>query len=306
MTRQFTIQPAGGRVIGLWPEPGLNVFWNNPTPYSGVGWPNPGGDRSWISPESELFIPDRARGWASYQVPASVDPGSFRVEEFSDGAVELVNRGSVVFFGIGASAEFELRQRIEPLDDPGFPLPESVHFAGYRKTVSLSMPGPFRPELRPAIWNLLQLPPGGTIVVPGNAPHSYFGRGEWKAGDGAIAAEVPSPGEPYKFGIDLAACSGRMFYTRWEAERPYFVFRSFTPPGGCCDAPYSGGVACPQQFFCDNGADGGFGELEYHSEPLPESGGSIVDRCLTGAFSGPLEALQPIYRKLFTKGWQTR
>ncbi len=67
---RLLVLPAYGRVLGLYTgDSDENVLWTNPalaTAESATayfrrgGWRNPGGDRTWLAPEIELFIGDLA------------------------------------------------------------------------------------------------------------------------------------------------------------------------------------------------------------------------------------------------------
>ena len=302
--KPITWMCSGGRISGLFPAPGLNVLWSNPRFEPGPGWPNPGGDRVWISPESELFFPDRERGWAAYTVPASIDPGNYSARETPEGVV-MTNAGEAEFFGAGIRFPFRLKQEIRRLDDPGEEMPEGVSFAGYRKHVTLEVSGTFPEGLRPAIWNLAQFAPGSVLSVPGRRFRRYFGEPGCQIGEDGLEMPLPARGQSFKIGIEGGASSGRMFCTNFCAPRPWFVMRLFHPAAECCDRPWGGGAACCQQIFCDNGDAGGFGELEHHSEPVPCSGGVTEDVSRTMAFAGPLEKLEKLYRKFLQKGMKS-
>ena len=288
---RVAVQPCGAREIGLYPEPGLNVLWVNPAP-SPVGWPNFGGGRGWISPESELFFVPESSGSVAYRVPCGVDPGDYRVIEADRRGVTLRNRFTVEFFASGIRLELELTRRVTLLECRE---PAGISAAGYRLESTLKALNPVPEGIHPAIWNLLQVPPGGVIMLAGADPVPYFGRNAARCSSGFCSAEVPAVGESFKVGFRPEPGSrGRMFYCSFSEERPFFVMRSFTVPEHCYDTAYppGSGPACPQQIFCDNGRDGGFGELEYHSEPLGADRCEISDCCYTMAFSGrrgPLE-----------------
>ena len=299
---KFTIGINGGRVSGLYTEPGLNVLWSNPEGvHSEDDWPNPGGDRVWISPESELFFPDRS-GWGRYKVPASVDPGHYSMSKGKNGSVTLKNEGEARMFGVGCGFAFRLVQEISPLEKPYCACVEGLAFAGYRKTVTLQVEGTFPETLCPAIWNLLQVPPGGSIFgeCPAPWPQPFFGKGAWQRQGKFVEVPVPSPGESFKIGIPPEISTGRMLYVNETAPRPFLIMRRFNVAGKCCDAAFGHKdcVPCPQQFFSDNGSAGGFGEMEHHSTPVASDGGTITDVCTTEAFSGSIDAVREYAQRL--------
>jgi hypothetical protein len=77
--------PEYGRILGLWPYwRGENALWVNPEFFRCLQagskqeeWLNPGGDRMWLCPESEFFTEDAGRPADTWQVPRSVDPGTY-------------------------------------------------------------------------------------------------------------------------------------------------------------------------------------------------------------------------------------
>ncbi len=83
------VLPHGGRVIGLLAGEGdENLLWiNSALGHAGSArealnaaeWVHLGGDRTWVSPEYELFVGDLARPWETYRVPAALDPGHYAV-----------------------------------------------------------------------------------------------------------------------------------------------------------------------------------------------------------------------------------
>jgi len=90
------VSPLGGRVLGLYPAPDVNVLWVNPKLESEAtaagfladpGWVNMGGHRSWISPEIETNVGDAGRFWETYEVPKAMDPAHFHAVTAGDDAV---------------------------------------------------------------------------------------------------------------------------------------------------------------------------------------------------------------------------
>ena len=301
------VLPFGGRVIGLYPQEDLNAVWVNPalaTPETarallhGPGWTNLGGDRTWLSPEFDLFVSDASSPATSYTVPKELDPGRYRVVARDAKAVELETTSRLLFFRKGHTVDFTLRKRIAPLDAPDFPLPAGVSAAGYELTCTLSVVGHLPETLHPAAWNLLQVPGGGEIVAPtrtSDAPVPYFGRQQVRREGDRLIASVPAP-ESYKFGVRADVCRGVMLYRRLDAPQPLVVFRRFSVGASSAyfDAPFDAqqrtGVA--QQFYIDNGELGGFGELEYHTPALVSGQARpLTDTCTTWAFAGPADRL---------------
>ncbi len=233
------VQPFGGRVMGLYPREGVNALWTHPALdtitsaralLTGGGWINLGGDRTWVSPEFDLFVSDASRPWETYRVPAGIDPADYHVVSRSANAVELETVAVVDFLRSGYRSKMSLRKRIEELATPGFTLPEGVSAAGYELTCTLSAADPLPPPVRPAVWNLLQVPGGGEIIVPVKgpaAPIAFFGKQRWRQDGQHLIASVPVTPEGYKFGVMADHCRGLMLYLNETAPQPFLIFRRF-------------------------------------------------------------------------------
>jgi len=309
------VLPFGGRVLGLYPQEGMNALWINPALGSaasaralltGGGWTNLGGDRTWVSPEFDLFVSDASRPMETYKVPAGLDPADYRVVSQSANMVELETAVAVDFYRSGGKGELSLRKRITELDAPGFALPLGVSAAGYELTCTLSAAGALPASARPAIWNLLQVPGCGDIIVPvkgSSAPVAYFGEQRWRQDGQRLVASVPVASEGYKFGVVADHCRGLMLYLNLAARQPFMILRRFSvgSQDQYFDAPFTDpqrrGVV--QQVYVDNGAFGGFGEMEHHSPAMiPDRCSKVTDTCTTWAFAGPVDQLSELAETL--------
>jgi len=309
------VQPFGGRVMGLYPQEGLNALWVNPAldtvvssraMLTGGGWANLGGDRSWISPEFDLFVSDASSPWETYKVPAELDPADYRVVSQCADTVELETGVNVDFYRSGGKGELSLRKRVTELNDPGVTLPADVFAAGYELTCSLSVTGTLPLSARPAIWNLLQVPGGGEIIVPvkgASAPVAFFGKQRWRQDGQRLVASVPAAPDSYKFGVLADDCRGLMLYLNRAAPQPFMILRRFSVGSQeqYFDVPFTDPqrTGIVQQVYVDNGAFGGFGEMEHHSPAIiPGRTSKVTDTCTTWAFAGPVEALRELAEKL--------
>lgn len=312
---KVVVQPFGGRVMGLYPQEGLNALWVNPALdtaasaralLTGGGWINLGGDRTWISPEFDLFVSDASRPWETYKVPAGIDPADYHVLSHTAKTVELETAVAVDFFRSGCRSEFSLSKRITEREAPDFKLPLGVSAAGYELTYTLSAAGALPDSARPAIWNLLQVPGGGDIIIPvkGSAtPISFFGHQQWRKDGQRLVASVPVVPEGYKFGVLADQSRGLMLYLNLAASQPFMILRRFSVgrQEQYFDAPFTDqqrkGVV--QQVYVDNGTFGGFGEMEHHSPAIiPGLCSEVIDTCTTWAFAGPAEALSQLAETL--------
>lgn len=305
---KLCVLPFSGRVMGLYPREGLNVLWTHPaldlaasarTLLTGGGWTNLGGDRTWVSPEVELFIPDMARPMESYKVPSALDPADYRVVSQGASTAELETSVAVDFYRSGCRGELSLRKRVTELGAPDFPLPAGVSAAGYELACTLSAAGSLPESLRPAIWNLLQVPGGGEIVVPlkgPDAPLGFFGRQQYRQVGERIHASVPVASSGYKFGVLADHCRGVMLYLNFAAPQPYMILRRFSVGSRdqYFDVPFNAVQqrGFVQQVYIDDGTHGGFGEMEHHSTAMvPDQCSNVTDTCTTWAFAGSAEQL---------------
>ncbi len=314
---KLCVLPFGGRVLGLYPREGLNAFWTNPALDSaasaralltGGGWTNLGGDRTWISPEAELFISDIARPFETYRVPASLDPAAYRIVSRRANTVELETDLTADFYRSGCKVGLSLRKRITGLDAPEFPLPPGVDAAGYELHCTLSASADLPATVRPAVWNLLQVPGGGEIVIPLKGPATpvaFFGRQQVRQEGDRLHASVPVAADSYKFGVLADPCRGLMLYLNLAAPQPFMILRRF--PVGTREQYFDVPFAEPerrgvvQQVFVDNGTHGGFGEMEHHSPALvPGVCSKVTDLCTTWAFAGPAGQLSGLAEALLS------
>jgi hypothetical protein len=307
---RIAIQPFSGRVMGLYPTLGCNALWVNPALKSeaaaaalmdGAAWTNLGGDRTWLSPEIELFIKDISRPRETYHPPVAFDPGSYHVLSQNDCAVELETNMKVDFYRTGTCESFRLYKRITTLNEPDFPLPSGISFVGYELCCTLTALSPLSPAVRPAIWNLLQVPGGGEIIVPvmpGAKPVNFFGRVQYCHDNNNIRATVPGALNAYKFGLRPESSLGITLYLNLMAPEPFLILRRFHVghANDYFDVPYTmpNQPGCVQEIYVDNGIHGGFGEMEHHSPALLPGNNNVTDICTTWAFSGSIKQLNAL------------
>ena len=273
---------------------------------TGGKWTNLGGDRTWISPETELFIPDLTRPSESYQVPPGIDPANYQVTYHRENVVELETTMMLNFLRNDCKAGMSLNKRITELETPDFHLPHEISAAGYELKCTLSASGILPSAIRPAIWNLLQVPGGGDIVVPtrrGTVPISFSGKPQYRRDGDLIYASVPVSQGAYKFGVHADDCLGLMIYLNLTTTQPFMIVRRFNvgSPDKYFDVPSNNpqqhGIV--QQVYIDNGTFGGFGEMEHHSTAIiPNICSRVTDTCTTWAFAGPATQLSKLAKEL--------
>ncbi|MDE0300345.1 MAG: hypothetical protein OXN17_17040 [Candidatus Poribacteria bacterium] len=318
------ILPHGGRTLGLYNRDGHNFFWVNPdlnhvttaeSFFTKEGWKNSGGDRTWVSPEVELFISDIENPGETYQVPSSLDPGNYTVQH-GKGQVTLTNRARVILNRQEKTSEIELSKTIRMAQNPlryerSMASPNrQLQFVGYEQLTSLRLVSAEEPGIRLGIWNLVQVPAGGEIVIPTvreSAPKTYFG------GDGASDLYVSPESirfpvdakHSHKIGVRAATTSGRIGYLRNIGDgQKTLVVRNFlvAPSAEYVDVPWDDlddfGYAI--QCYNDNGDLGEFGEMEYHTPAIGDGTGmcSYQDRSQVWAFLGDAQPVNEVFTQL--------
>ncbi len=240
-----------------------------------------GGDRLWVAPEVAYMWPDLQRARTDpaggYQLPPQMDPADYHVIEQFNAHIRLATRMTLTDGRVAKRITITLRRGFDAINPPvGLP-------AGL-KTVSFSI----RNELTlvegddgavAGTWDLLQIPPGGTVICPTTTPvptpRSYydpFGDRHVYTDDRCVRVRIDGR-RKIKMGLAPMETTGRMGYYRRCGDASTLIVRIFsTQPGEpYVDLPRDsserfGGDAL--QVYNDGGAYGGFGEMEYHDPAL--------------------------------------
>jgi hypothetical protein len=303
---KILVLPFGGRVIGLYPRPDMNAVWVNPALASVAtakpfledpGWINLGGDRTWISPEIDTHIKNPEAMFDGYEVPKGVDPAAYEVTAQDEQSVTLTSMMAVPFRRSGETVRITVSRTITLLDAPPFDLPDGTDCVGYRQEATLTLDGPV--AARPALWHILQVPGGGRIEIPvrsGTRPRAFIGEPVYELEDERLRCRVDTDAS-FKFSLVANDCCGLMRYFNDSGPSDLLLMRRFP----VCDTARYADVSCTdpddfghvQQVYVDDGALGGFGELEYHSPAIASDGEQSVTDCsevwaCAGAGSGKL------------------
>lgn len=312
--------PYGGRVLGLYaPGSDENFYWTHPALlsaeaarafYGGTGWHNSGGDRTWLAPEVDVFLPHYPSR-DGYTQPKELDPGNYRVDSEGGGA-RLVNRFALTLSRSGRRVELELTKSVAPAANPlrheRNLAVRGVDYAGYSQRTSLAIVG--EEASNPVgLWNLVQMPHGGELLVPTYAratPKLVFGHipaSDLAVSDRLVRYRMRQTGE-HKLALRAVATAGRVGYVFEQSDRWVAIVRNFVvdPSGEYVDVPWDD----PADFgystqACNvHSALGQFSELEYH---IPAIGGATgrsrcEDVAQVWAYRGPKEAMAVVVRTL--------
>jgi hypothetical protein len=319
------ILPHGGRILGLFaPRNPENFFWTHPALesvesarafYASDVWHNSGGDRTWLSPEADIFFPNFPN-LDKYWQPRELDPGNYQVDT-TGGSLRLVNRLNLTTSRTKQRVELELTKAVTPAPNPlryerGRYDPETVEYAGYTLHTSLELMGvDHNNSAQVGLWNLLQLPHNGDLLVP------TYGRGVPKVLMGGVAPDdllvtdhliryrMRAAGE-HKIGIRAVETTGRAGYLYPTKDQFALVMRNFfvNPSGVYVDVPWTdtGDFGYSTQACNVKSGLGSFSELEYHCPAIGAGTGRIRydDESEVWAFRGPEDSIRAIARSLLS------
>lgn len=321
---RLVLLPYGARVLGLFaPGQDESFYWSNPALaavdsaralFVSAGWHNTGGDRTWIAPEIDTFFPD-AEG-TRYVQPRQLDMSDYAVEPVG-GGVALSKRMTLHLARPDQDIDLRLAKWLGPAPNPLrrerdlAAVVAATAYAGYTQRTTLELAGhSVGAGVSLGIWNLIQLAPGGELLVP------TYSRAEVQSCFGAMPAEafriesrllrlkVDFSGS-HKIALRAAALCGRAGYLHAQAGAWSLVIRNFAvnPSGEYADvqrfAPEDSGYAF-QACRVDEPEFGSFFELEYHAPALgaPPDPNRSDDTSQVWAFRGDRAAIEQIAGKL--------
>jgi hypothetical protein len=318
---RLLVLPEHGRLLGLYPDDAdENFLWTNPALgdeasarayFARPGWANPGGDRTWLAPEIELFIGEVDRVFETYAVQPALDPGQWKVAAATAAEVSLVNETRVHLHrqnrDVGVRLTKTYSVATNPLRDVA-----GLQVAGYTLATTLEVESQPGVPTRLGIWNLLQLPQPGTMWIPTRAParpHVVFGApaaGELTVTPGLVRWNMAPPGGDAKISLKPQPLTGRVGYSRASdtSGMQDLVVREFSVGAerDYVDAlwapPHEAGWAF--QACCVRNGPECFNELEYHAPAVTARSGEAVirDESRVWAFRGPRDAVARAARQL--------
>ena len=324
---RLLLLPAGGRMLGLFPAgDDENFLWTNPALAAAAsakayfardGWPNPGGDRTWLAPEIELFIGDLKRVADTYAVPPALDPGAWQVTAADAAGATLVSTARLSLLQSRRTVEARLEKAHRPAANP-LPALAGLCYAGYaqRTTLELEPAAESATPVRLGVWNLLQLPPPGEMLIPtwsATPPQVVFGTpaaGELETEARLVRWRMGGPGGDAKIALKALPLVGRAGHLcRIAASDNWsLVVRQFAvaPAGDYVDALWTD----PQdtgwvfQACCVRSGAERFNELEYHAPAVSTEPGHnrATDESQVWAFRGPAATIAEAARLLLGAG----
>jgi hypothetical protein len=320
--------PHGGRTLGLFAADAQeNFYWTHPALesaesarkfYESDEWHNSGGDRTWLAPEVDIFFPRFPEiDLSTYWQPRQLDPGKYEVVR-EGGSVRLVNRLTLTLSRSKKQVALEIAKWVGPAANPlryerewGFA--RDVQYAGYTQHTALkSADGAGEMSAQIGLWNLVQMPHGGELLVPTysrSEPKVYMG--QIGSDDLTITAHLvryrmQSKGE-HKIGLRGAAMTGRVGYLYPAGGGEFaLIIRNFfvNPSGEYVDVPWreASNLGFAIQACNVDSRLGSFSELEYHVPAIGPGTGltSCEDVSQIWAFRGRDESVREIARRLLS------
>jgi len=329
--QQLIITERWGRCLGPFDATGRSFMWLNPEVWSSkdlfasvllTGNWNVGGERFWLAPEIRLNIKDRNDFWGSYELPAAMDPGSWKLRMGGQLAQLSMEAKLALYNPRGGTVSYRAERSISPAANPlrslrAFDeLMTGVEYSGYiHKTRLVLLPGS-DPDARLEAWTLSQLVPSGTIIVPcaqGVEHEDYYEKADESCmtiGDGVARFSINGQ-RRYKVGLRSAQLFGRAGYLKatesdGTSACAELLVRSFynDPSSEYVEEPDSkpGCRGLPFHVYNDGGAFGGFGELECNGRTVGgAAGGDISDEFSFWLFRGSIHRIEAIARSLLGK-----
>lgn len=310
----------GARIFGPFLDgEGVSLYWVNPAfadaqrfaAFLSAGDWNLGGERLWIAPEVQYLVRDRADFWNSIHFPTSMDPGEWRFESSAVGMARLAQELDLVAYNLGAGVkQLQIETLIRPIPNPlravraASDLMEGVRYAGYEQEITLRER--VHNELVAEVWNLIQLNPGGILLLPASprVEHTdYFepiDDAHQTHHPGHIRLRITGT-RRYKVGYKAAHLYGRVGYLNRHVDgNSYLLVRNFfnNPSAAYAEEPAGlpGQSGHSFHVYNDGGGFGGFGELECNGQTIGGATGrtSSTDQMALWLFVGEEHKLREI------------
>jgi hypothetical protein len=316
---------TGGRLLALSHGDQPTVLWNNPvfasaervrTYFSDTKhWRNIGGDRTWLAPEWNLFIADPAHIGETYTPPPEIDRGHFSID-VAGGQLSAKTEFSIKHFRPDLHVDGTIRKTWTPAVNPLSGEGAGITYAGYTQRTTLelrSVKGDNRRSdgspVMLGLWNLLQLPHGGHLMIPTYsraAPRVVFGDvtpSDLFVTDRTVDYFMHAAGSE-KITLLATTLTGRAGYLyRNGPERYTLIIRNFfvDPSAAYADplwAEPDGLRYCVQACSSSEG-DERFSELEYHAPAvIATTGAASADVSTVWSFSGTSAQIRLVASRL--------
>ncbi len=322
----IVISQYGGRILGPFlSEEGESIFWINrafarrdlfDNLVESSEW-NIGGERIWIAPEIQYIIRERGEsvGTSEEVIQDQMDPGCHQLDQPLTGQWRLRQDLTLDAYNL-AHGQKELhlerifRQACNPLASLSIyhDVMDGIIYAGYEQVVTLTEVR--SDDITSAAWNLIQLNPGGTILMPAAPDIEYIDY--YEPIDQAFQAIHPNyvsakitGDRMYKVGYRAPHLFGRLAYlNHLTDDLDCLLVRAFfnNPSALYLDEPghKPGQNGASVYIYNDDGELGGFGELECQAQTIGGLTGesSSTDKMLLWLYVGQNDKLKDVARHL--------
>jgi hypothetical protein len=238
-----------------------------------------GGDRVWLAPEVQYNIPNRftESEEGGYSLPAQIDPGTYSMDSSKTGSITLVQDMDLQLHNTASGRKkLRLERTVKPSSNPlrhvaDFEqLSKRVSYSGYTQEIELTDLTP--DDAMSETWNLIQLHPGGTVMIPtaGTAVYQDYydpiGQTHFRLTGNCAYFKITGRHQ-YKVGLKATGVFGRIgYFLRDEDGTARLIVRNFNsnPSFPYIDEPMKspGKTGDSVQIYNDDGGLGGFGEIE--------------------------------------------
>jgi hypothetical protein len=314
------VTQRGGRILGPFLSPtAASIFWTNKacaTPASladfleSGDW-NLGGERIWIAPEIQYLVRDRSDFWGSIRVPAQMDPGQYHLDQPKPNQARLTQRITLEANNLASGDKtLQVEKLVAQVEDPlrylssYEALLDDVTFAGYEQVVTLTETK--ADDIVSESWNLVQLNPGGQLLIPASPQVEYSDYFEPIDEDyqmiEANHVRVNITGDRrFKVGYKAAQVFGRLaYFNQLDEGRAYLLVRNFFNNSASIYAEEPAGQPGNRghsiHLYNDDGGLGGFGELEVNGQTIGGDTGrsSSSDQFVLWLYVGPAEKVRQL------------
>ena len=315
----FIVMEKGARILGPFSKDTgesfswLNQAWKDSKSFTELvndnAW-NYGGCRIWLGPELEYNIQDVNILWDSYIVPSEIDPGYFQIVQKDETSVLLCSEFTIKAYKSNDYPKANISKYIQKADNPlryaslDKKHLTSIPFVGYEESIRLELVEAKNSVLMD-VWNLLQVNPGGQVIVPctpGLRVTNYLEplNSDYMKITPQMASFRIDGQNGYKVGIGASGIFNRVGYLCKHSEGTMsLIVRNFLniPSSQYADispnqTDQNGDIL---QIYNDFGDLGGYGEIECHSPAIgPQGVADVVMYIQTWTYWGPEENILDI------------
>jgi len=309
----------GGRIFGpYFGDNSPSIYWTNKAfkdrtmfkEFLKSGDWNLGGERIWIAPEIQYYVPDPGDFFGSYSLSRQVDPGNYTLNASKEKCVLGMEMELNTYNIASGCKALRIDRTIQIAENPlrfsnsYIELMKDVKYCGYEQIIFLSEP--VHDDIVSESWDIVQLNPGGQLYIPMSPlaeVTEYYEPTDSnvrKRDDHFLRLQITG-NRRYKIGVKAAGVYERMGYVNQLDEGNYYLLvRNFfnNPSSVYAEEPHEqpGVKGHSVHVFNDKGNLGGFGEMECNGQTIGGETGreKSLDQNLLWLFTGPYSQVKKI------------